>query len=385
MNGTGSGTVRGDGISCGTVCNETSSRGHAVTLTAVAASDSTVAGWSGCDTTNGASCTISLNADRAVVAFFELLASPSTLTVTKSGTGSGTVTGSAITCGSHCSATLASGTSIALTAAAASGATFTGWIGCDATSSETCTMSMTENKTVTAVFDGNCTPDATRCVGGNIEVQERCNAAGSWTQESCGAWQLCAAGACHVACGMTFAPVDPTLCVLAIADGVNDGEWLYWNDAAHISSPTYAEAGTVTRFRGSAEVLPAPEEEWPFMWRLRANDDVIAAFRLDQFGPYRHPRFGYRTREAGVQTSTADGFKVAIFNSTDIVRSCISLTTTMWTAGTCSAETPYNQALDYARGANGIELSNSIGLVVEKHEGVIDLLDVNYAYLTIAP
>ena len=60
------------------------------------------------------------------------------LTVSKGGTGSGTVTSSpaGINCGSTCSATYNSGTSVTLTAAAASGSTFGGWSGaCSGTGS----------------------------------------------------------------------------------------------------------------------------------------------------------------------------------------------------------------------------------------------------------
>jgi hypothetical protein len=54
-----------------------------------------------------------------------------TLTVTKDGSGSGSVTSSpaGIDCGSACSAQFDDGTQVTLTAAADSGSTFTGWSG----------------------------------------------------------------------------------------------------------------------------------------------------------------------------------------------------------------------------------------------------------------
>ena len=42
-----------------------------------------------------------------------------------------------------------------LTAAAASGSTFGSWSGCASTSGATCTVSMTQARTVTATFNGN--------------------------------------------------------------------------------------------------------------------------------------------------------------------------------------------------------------------------------------
>ena len=78
------------------------------------------------------------------------------LTVTKSGTGSGTVTdtvpGGTINCGSDCTENYTSGTSVTLTASADSNSVFTGWSGaCSGTGS--CTVTMDNNKTVTATFN----------------------------------------------------------------------------------------------------------------------------------------------------------------------------------------------------------------------------------------
>ena len=58
-------------------------------------------------------------------------ATPVTLTVTKTGAGSGTVTSgpAGISCGATCSAAWAGGTVVTLTAAAASGSWFAGWTG----------------------------------------------------------------------------------------------------------------------------------------------------------------------------------------------------------------------------------------------------------------
>ncbi len=80
-----------------------------------------------------------------------------TLTVNKPGTGTGTVTSSpaGIDCGATCSANFSSGTSVILTAAAATGSTFTGWSGEGCSGTGTCTVSMTAARTVTATFTIN--------------------------------------------------------------------------------------------------------------------------------------------------------------------------------------------------------------------------------------
>ncbi|MBF0557989.1 MAG: hypothetical protein HQL08_04330 [Nitrospirae bacterium] len=76
------------------------------------------------------------------------------LSVNNKGTGSGTVTSSpaGISCGSGCSSTFTSGTSVTLTANADSGSTFSSWTGCDSASGNTCTVSITAAKSVTATF-----------------------------------------------------------------------------------------------------------------------------------------------------------------------------------------------------------------------------------------
>src|SRR5207302_1485588 len=77
-----------------------------------------------------------------------------TLTVGKTGTGSGTVTSGdgLINCGATCSATYNSGAMVTLTAAAASGSTFTSWSGCDTASGTSCTVTMNAARSVGATF-----------------------------------------------------------------------------------------------------------------------------------------------------------------------------------------------------------------------------------------
>ena len=75
-----------------------------------------------------------------------------TVTVAKSGDGTGTVSGPGINCGSTCKATVSVGTSITLSAAPPSGSTFGGWSGpCSGTGS--CTFKVSANTSVTATFN----------------------------------------------------------------------------------------------------------------------------------------------------------------------------------------------------------------------------------------
>jgi len=130
--GTGNGTVLSSpaGINCGSTCSGTFSSGTSVTLTATPAAGSIFAGWTGnADCSDGS---VTLNASKSCTATFNLQP-PQTfgLSVVKAGTGTGTVTSSpaGINCGSTCSGTFSSGTSVTLTATPAAGSTFAGWTG----------------------------------------------------------------------------------------------------------------------------------------------------------------------------------------------------------------------------------------------------------------
>ncbi len=164
--GTGAGTVTSStgGINCGTACAASFTSGTTVTLTATAASGSTFAGWSGACVGTGA-CVVSMTTARAVTATFDTSGGTSyALTVTRTGTGSGTVTSSTggIDCGTTCAASLASGTTVTLTATAASGSTFAGWSGACTSTTGTCAVTMTAARAVTATFStsGGTTPCA---------------------------------------------------------------------------------------------------------------------------------------------------------------------------------------------------------------------------------
>lgn len=74
-----------------------------------------------------------------------------TLTVSKSGTGSGTVTGGSVNCGSTC--TMSGSGSVSLSAVAASGSTFAGWSGGGCSGTSACSVTLSSNQTVTATFN----------------------------------------------------------------------------------------------------------------------------------------------------------------------------------------------------------------------------------------
>jgi hypothetical protein len=166
--GTGSGTVTSTpaGISCGADCMESYPDGTVIALTATPTVGSTFAGWSGdADCTDGS---VTMNTSKVCTATFASLPPPSfTLTLTKAGTGSGTVTSSpgGISCGTDCTENYTSGTVVTLSAAPVTGATFAGWSGdVDCVDG---VVSMTASKACTATFTLQPLPTALTVISPN--------------------------------------------------------------------------------------------------------------------------------------------------------------------------------------------------------------------------
>ncbi|MDX6481554.1 MAG: hypothetical protein QOG85_2064 [Gaiellaceae bacterium] len=149
--GSGSGNVSSSpaGIDCGSTCSSWFASGSSVTLTATPASGSRFAGWTG-DCSGTGACIVSMDAAKSVSATFTTIY---TLSVSKSGNGTGSVTSSpaGISCGATCSSSYDTGTLVTLTATPAATSSFTGWSGaCSGTG--TCDVTMDAAKSVTANF-----------------------------------------------------------------------------------------------------------------------------------------------------------------------------------------------------------------------------------------
>jgi len=152
------------GINCGSICSANYDSGTSVTLTASPNSGYTFTGWLGGGCSGTGTCTVTMTATTSVTATFATTAY--SLTVT-SDTGAGTVTSSddIINCGSTCAANFSSGTSVALTASANSGNTFSGWSGaCSGTG--TCIVAITAARSVKATYTAVATAKSATSSGG---------------------------------------------------------------------------------------------------------------------------------------------------------------------------------------------------------------------------
>ncbi|MBF0591923.1 MAG: hypothetical protein HQL02_07535 [Nitrospirae bacterium] len=155
--GKGSGTVVSSpvGISCSgsSNCAMQFPYNSNVTLTATPDSISNFASWTGCTTSSGNTCNVTMTAAQSVTATFSTKTFPLTLSVI--GTGKGTVKSSPL--GVSCSVKLCPPliyptNNFTLTATPSSGYSFVGWTGCTSSSGNICNVSMTAATLVTATF-----------------------------------------------------------------------------------------------------------------------------------------------------------------------------------------------------------------------------------------
>ena len=162
IKGSGTGTVSAVALSCdGSTCIGAYPYNTTVLITPTAGVDSVFAGWTGCDSTNGDVCSVSMVSYKEVSAIFDL--NQRNLTVIKAGTGAGSVVSNpiGINCGSTCptqTVPFIEGTAITLIAQGSTGSAFAYWSGACSGTLLTCNVILTDDTTVTAHF----VPDTTK-------------------------------------------------------------------------------------------------------------------------------------------------------------------------------------------------------------------------------
>ena len=149
---TGSGAVTSSpaGIDCGATCSASFTNGSSVTLTATPAAGYVFSSWTGCTSASGTNCSVTMSAAKAVVANFA--PATSLLTVSPSGNGNLTSTPAGINCGTQCSASFATGSTVTLTATPVAGFAVTGWTGCTSSSGTSCTVNLSAAKSVSVTY-----------------------------------------------------------------------------------------------------------------------------------------------------------------------------------------------------------------------------------------
>jgi hypothetical protein len=171
VSGSGLVTSSPSGLSCTSTCTAPFAAGTQVTVRAAPSTGSSKGVWTGCDSTGSqargrgvagiSTCTVTIAGDRTVSVSFSV--DSETLTASKTGAGSGTLTAAGLTCsGSTCTGAYNYGTQVTVTATPDGISSFAGWTGCDSNAqrargrgvagASTCTVAMTGNKTVSAAF-----------------------------------------------------------------------------------------------------------------------------------------------------------------------------------------------------------------------------------------
>jgi hypothetical protein len=157
--GSGKVTSSPAAIDCGFQCTGLLPRNATVTLTATPDAGSRFVSWSGSCTGTQPTCTIEMNQTTAITAIFANV--PNRLTVTKAGSGAGTVssTNGTINCGTTCEANVSLQLGVQLTATPAAGSVFAGWSGGGCSGNGVCNVTATSDVNITAIFNkGRNTP-----------------------------------------------------------------------------------------------------------------------------------------------------------------------------------------------------------------------------------
>jgi hypothetical protein len=151
VNLTGGGSVSSSpgGISCPGICSAQFTYGTTVTLTASANAGYSFAGWSGACSGTG-SCRITMYNPQSVTATFNAI--PEALTVGVSGSGSVISSPAGISCPGICATSFPYGTTVYLSEVPSSGFGFSNWSGACSGASPVCTVTMSSNQSVNAIF-----------------------------------------------------------------------------------------------------------------------------------------------------------------------------------------------------------------------------------------
>jgi C1A family cysteine protease len=140
------------GIHCGTDCADYYKSGTNITLTAESDMGYVLGSWSGCKSTSGNTCYVTMDSNKNVTAHY---IKGYTLTVyPQSG---GRLTGPGINCPGDCSEAYMTGANIALTAVPDSGYDIASWycdgLSCDSESDNTCYITMNADRCIRPQFD----------------------------------------------------------------------------------------------------------------------------------------------------------------------------------------------------------------------------------------
>jgi uncharacterized repeat protein (TIGR02543 family) len=148
--GTGKGTITGQGLDCGNDCTEEFQTDTKVTLTASPDSLSTFAGWTGGCSGTTSTCSVAMTQAQTVTAKFNL----KQFSLIVNTEGKGKVIADGIDCGNDCTQDYSANSLVTLIAEPETGNSFSNWSGgCNTITGTTCQITMNQAQNVTALFN----------------------------------------------------------------------------------------------------------------------------------------------------------------------------------------------------------------------------------------
>ena len=206
-----------------------------VQLTATPAQNDFFTSWNGACSGTGA-CTVSMTADQTVGAAFN---PGEQLTVTMSGSGSGTVTSNppGINCPTTCSAAFPQNTHVTLTETPGSNAVFSAWSGA-CTGASSCDVTLSTADSVTADFSASTTGGGGSGAAALIYVSSN-------TSDNSGSSNFIESFAADDSGQLT--PIAGSPFSLNVADMVGKGNYLYGTDGVNIFTFAIAADGSLTQ------------------------------------------------------------------------------------------------------------------------------------------
>ena len=245
---TGGGSISSSpaGISCGNDCSEVYNYGIRVTLTATPDSGYGFSSWGGrCLGESANVCTVVMDDNKSASANFTFGAYY--LTISKTGSGSGTVSSSpaGIDCGATCTHGFDAGTLVTLSAVAAGGSTFSGWSGGGCSGNSTCMVTMSSSLSISAIFDQ---PPAafTKSLPANGSVNQPVSVSLSWAASAgASAYWFCIDTSNDNACTNW---VNNGTSISKLKGGLSQNTTYYWQVRAVNGAGTTYPDGSATSF-----------------------------------------------------------------------------------------------------------------------------------------
>lgn len=153
ITGNGAVTSQPAGINCTTNCSTDFAQGTVLTLTAAPGAGHSFTEWTGA-CTGTSSCVVTMDQARAVgTTFTPVVSQPNYgLALTIAGSGAVTSQPAGINCPTTCSADFPAGTVLTLSAAPASGQSFAGWTGACTGAAASCSVTLSQARSVSASF-----------------------------------------------------------------------------------------------------------------------------------------------------------------------------------------------------------------------------------------